>query len=264
MEKLMESIRQNGVLTPLILRKKDDFTFEIISGHRRKYACKKLGMQFIPAVVRDISRDEAIIAMVDSNLYRETFLPSEKAKAYKMKMDAMRRKAGRPPKENLSPVATNFSCDTAAEIGAASGDSRDQVFRYLRLNELTPELLEFVDEGKIGMRTAVEISYLEEEEQRDLVDFIDTEEVFPSHAQTRRMREQSKNGELTPNAIQQIMEEEKPNQKEQLKLPMESVERYFSTPTTPKRMKEIIYMALELYFQRERESMHRADDRDER
>ncbi len=146
MAQLVESIRMNGILTPIIARMREDGEYECVAGHRRKCACAKLGMAVIPTIVRTLSRDEAVLAMVDSNLQREKLLPSERAKAYQMKMDAMRRTAGRPPK-NLSPVATNLSYDTASEIGKQLGDSRDQVFRYIRLNYLTPELLQFVDEG---------------------------------------------------------------------------------------------------------------------
>lgn len=253
MVKLMESIRNNGVLNPIIVRRKEDERYEIISGHRRKYACKKLGMNLIPMIVRDISRDEAVIAMVDSNLQREVILPSEKAKAYKMKMDAMRRRAGRPSKGNCVPVAHNYDGKKTREIIAEeSGESPDQVRRYIRLNELTPELLEFVDEGKIGLRPAVEISYLQEEEMRDLVDFIDTEDVFPSHAQAIRMKELSREGKLDTDAINEIMGEEKPNQKPKFKIPMERLERYFPRGT-PQQMEDTIFKALEFYRQRKRE-----------
>ena len=260
MEKLIESIRNNGVLNPIIVRRKEDERYEIISGHRRKYACQKLGMALIPMIVRDISRDEAVIAMVDSNLQREVILPSEKAKAYKMKMDAMKRRAGRPSKENLSPVATNFPIDTATEIGKAVGESRDQVFRYIRLNELTPELLEFVDDGKIGLRPAVELSYLQEEEMRDLVDFIDTEGTFPSHAQAIRMKELSREGSLDTDTINEIMEEEKPNQKPKIRIPFEPLERYFHKDTPPKEIEQVILKALDEYYMRRRAR----NDRDER
>ena len=171
MEQLVHSIEVNGVLNPVIARKKEDERYELISGHRRKRACQILGIELIPIIVREMSRDEAVIEMVDSNLQREHILPSEKAKAYKMKTDAMRRKAGRPSRENCAPVEHNFDGKRTVEIiGDENGESREQIRRYIRLNELTPELLEFVDEGKIGMRPAVELSYLQEEEMRDLVD----------------------------------------------------------------------------------------------
>lgn len=252
MEKLIESIRNNGVLNPILVRKKENERYEIISGHRRKYACQKLGVELIPMIVREISRDEAVIAMVDSNLQREVILPSEKAKAYKMKMDVMKRRAGRPSKENLSPVATNYPIDTAAEIGKVVGESRDQVFRFVRLNELTPELLEFVDEGKIGLRPAVEISYLQEEEQRDLVDFIDTEGTFPSHAQAIRMKDLSREGKLDTDTINEIMGEEKPNQKPKLRISMDSIGKYFRKDTLPQEIEQTILKALDEYYLRRR------------
>ena len=252
MEKLIESIRNNGVLNPIIVRKKEDERYEIISGHRRKYACKKLGMDLIPMIVRDISRDEAVIAMVDSNLQREVILPSEKARAYKMKMDAMKRQEKRTDL-TLSPMATKSPIDSAMEIGKSTGESRDQVFRYVRLNQLTPELLEFVDDGKIGLRPAVELSYLQEEEMRDLVDFIDTEGTFPSHAQAIRMKELSRDGKLDTDTINEIMGEEKPNQKPKFKIPMERLERYFPSGTPQKQMEDTIFKALEFYRQRKRE-----------
>ena len=252
MEKLIESIRNNGVLNPIIVRKKEDERYEIISGHRRKYACKKLGMDLIPMIVRDISRDEAVIAMVDSNLQREVILPSEKARAYKMKMDAMKRQ-GKRTDLTLSPMATKSPIDSAMEIGKSTGESRDQVFRYVRLNQLTPELLEFVDDGKIGLRPAVELSYLQEEEMRDLVDFIDTEGTFPSHAQAIRMKELSRDGKLDTDTINEIMGEEKPNQKPKFTIPMERLERYFPSGTPQKQMEDTIFKALEFYRQRKRE-----------
>lgn len=252
MEKLIESIRNNGVLNPIIVRKKEDERYEIISGHRRKYACKKLGMDLIPMIVRDISRDEAVIAMVDSNLQREVILPSEKARAYKMKMNAMKRQ-GKRTDLTLSPMATKSPIDSAMEIGKSTGESRDQVFRYVRLNQLTPELLEFVDDGKIGLRPAVELSYLQEEEMRDLVDFIDTEGTFPSHAQAIRMKELSRDGKLDTDTINEIMGEEKPNQKPKFKIPMERLERYFPSGTPQKQMEDTIFKALEFYRQRKRE-----------
>lgn len=252
MEKLIESIRNNGVLNPIIVRKKEDERYEIISGHRRKYACKKLGMDLIPMIVRDISRDEAVIAMVDSNLQREVILPSEKARAYKMKMDAMKCQ-GKRTDLTLSPMATKSPIDSAMEIGKSTGESRDQVFRYVRLNQLTPELLEFVDDGKIGLRPAVELSYLQEEEMRDLVDFIDTEGTFPSHAQAIRMKELSRDGKLDTDTINEIMGEEKPNQKPKFKIPMERLERYFPSGTPQKQMEDTIFKALEFYRQRKRE-----------
>ena len=247
MDQLIKSIQMNGVLNPVIARKKEGERYELISGHRRKHACEKLGIKQIPIIVRELSRDDAVIEMVDSNLQREYILPSEKAKAYKMKMEALKRKAGRPSKENVSPVGTHLRTDEI--VAREAGESRNQVQRYVRLNELTDELLEFVDEGKIGLRPAVELSYLQEEEMRDLVDYIDNEGVFPSHAQTIRMKELSREGTLDTETINEIMSEEKPNQKEKLKIPLERIEKYFAAGTSYQQMEETIVKALALYRQ---------------
>ena len=215
MAQLVESIRMNGVLNPVIALKIDENHYQLISGHRRKHACILLGIDRIPLIGRELSKEEAIIEMVDSNLQREHILPSEKARAYKMKMEAMKQQ-GKRTDLTSSPLGTKLRTDEI--IAQEAGESRNQIQRYIRLNELTPELLEFVDEGKIGMRPAVELSYLQEEEMRDLVDFIDDEEVFPSHAQTIRMKVLSKEGKLDTEAIREIMLEEKPNQKAKVKI----------------------------------------------
>ena len=254
MAQLVNSIRMNGVLNPVIARRIDDDHYELISGHRRKHACILLGIERIPLIGREISREEAIIEMVDSNLQREFILPSEKARAYKMKMDAMRRQGKRtdltsPP---MVEKLNGKEALSATKIGIEAGDSHEQVRRYIRLTELTPELLEFVDQGKIGMRPAVELSYLQEDEMRDLVDLIDDEEVFPSHAQTIRMKALSKEGKLDADAIREIMHEEKPNQKPRIKIPMERIERYFPSGTSQQQMEDIIVKALAMYHQRQR------------
>ena len=255
MDQLVESIRMNGVLNPVIALKIDENHYQLISGHRRKRACMLLGIDRIPLIGREMTKEEAVIEMVDSNLQREHILPSEKAKAYKMKYEALKRKAGRPSKDNSSPLATNLRGQRTDElVGAENGDSKDQVRRYIRLNELTDELLEFVDEGKIGMRPAVELSYLQEDEMRDLVDFIDDEEVFPSHAQTIRMKALSKEGKLDTEAIRDIMLEEKPNQRAKIKIPMERIEKYFPTGTSQQQMEDTIVKALAMYRQRQKEN----------
>ena len=255
MDALVESIRMNGVLNPVIALKIDENHYQLISGHRRKHACVLLGIDRIPLIGREMTKEEAVIEMVDSNLQREHILPSEKARAYKMKYEALKRKAGRPSKDNSSPLATNLRGQRTDElVGAENGDSKDQVRRYIRLNELTDELLEFVDEGKIGMRPAVELSYLQEDEMRDLVDFIDDEEVFPSHAQTIRMKALSKEGKLDTDAIREIMLEEKPNQKARIKIPMEKIEKYFPSGTSQQQIEETIVKALALYRQRQKEN----------
>ena len=243
MERLVQSIDNNGVLNPVILRKNGD-RYELIAGHRRKHACLRLGISGIPAIVRELSRDEAVVEMVDSNLQREHILPSEKAYAYKMKMDAMKRKAGRP-KENSTPMVSNLRTDEI--IGEESGESREQVRRYIRLTELIPELLTMVDEEKIAFRPAVELSYLTHDEQTDLLETIESEDCTPSLAQAIRMKNLSKVGKLDMDTIFTIMTEQKPNQKEKIKIPMERLEQFFPRGMPPKQIEDTIVKALTLY-----------------
>ena len=243
MERLVQSIDNNGVLNPVILRKNGE-RYELIAGHRRKHACLRLGISGIPAIVRELSRDEAVVEMVDSNLQREHILPSEKAFAYKMKMDAMKRKAGRP-KENVSQVGTNLRTDEI--IAEAAGESRNQIQRYIRLTELIPELLTMVDEEKIAFSPAVELSYLTEDEQRDLLETIESEEATPSLAQAIRMKNLSKVGKLDMDTIFAIMTEQKPNQKEKIKIPMERLEQFFPRGMPQKQIEDTIVKALTLY-----------------
>lgn len=244
MQELIHSIEVNGVLNPVIARKTEQGDYELISGHRRKHACEVLGIERIPIIVREISRDEAVIAMVDSNLQRENILPSEKAFAYKMKMEAMKRQGQR---NDLTSCPMVTKLNTATEIGDSSDESSRQVFRYIRLTELVPELLEMVDNGRMGFRPAVEISYLQEEEQRDLVETIDTEDCTPSLAQAIRMKELSREGKLDMDTIFGIMTEEKPNQREKIKIPAERFEKYFKRGTSPQVIEETIFKALDFY-----------------
>ena len=243
MELLIQSIDNNGVLNPVILRKNGE-RYELIAGHRRKHACLRLGISGIPAIVRELSRDEAVVEMVDSNLQREHILPSEKAYAYKMKMDAMKRKAGRP-KENSTPMVSNLRTDEI--IGEESGESREQVRRYIRLTELIPELLTMVDEEKIAFRPAVELSYLTRDEQTDLLETIESEDCTPSLAQAIRMKNLSKVGKLDMDTIFAIMTEQKPNQKEKIKIPMERLEQFFPRGMPQKQIEDTIVKALTLY-----------------
>ena len=243
MERLIQSIDNNGVLNPVILRKNGE-RYELIAGHRRKHACLRLGISSIPAIVRELSRDEAVVEMVDSNLQREHILPSEKAYAYKMKMDAMKRKAGRP-KENSTPMVSNLRTDEI--IGEESGESREQVRRYIRLTELIPELLTMVDEEKIAFRPAVELSYLTRDEQTDLLETIESEDCTPSLAQAIRMKNLSKVGKLDMDTLFAIMTEQKPNQKEKIKIPMERLEQFFPRGMPPKQIEDTIVKALTLY-----------------
>lgn len=219
MEQLVESIKANGVLTPAVLRQKENGRYELVSGHRRKRACERAGFSTLRSEIKDLTRDEAIVYMVESNYQRTTILPSEKAFAYKMRNEAMKRQAGRPTKENQSPQGINFSGKQTLEIMSEnSGDSRNQIHRYIRLTNLVPELLKLVDEGRIKMRPAVELSYLNEDCQRDVALQIDINDCTPSHDQTIRMRKMFDNGKLTAEAVEAIMSEEKPNQRERIVL----------------------------------------------
>jgi ParB family chromosome partitioning protein len=214
MTELVESVKTRGLIQPVLVRPVEDGMFEMVSGHRRKRAFELAGIEKIPARVQELTRDEAILSMVDSNLQRDEILPSEKAFAYKMRLEAMKRQAGRPTKNNYSPVANNLARTSSAELSEAVGESKDQIYRYIRLTNLIPEMLDLVDEKQIAMRPAVEISYLTPEEQKCLVETISYEDCTPSHAQTLRMRRFSEQGKLTNEAIEAIMSEEKPNQKE--------------------------------------------------
>ena len=261
MQKLIQSIQDYGVITPVVVRKKEDDRYELISGHRRKYACKFLGIEHLPVIVRDLSREEAVISMVDSNLQREHILPSEKAFAYKMKMDAMKRQGSRT---DLTSRPVGEKLLTVEKVSDDSEDSARQVHRYIRLTELTSELLELVDQGRIAFRPAVELSYLSEEEQRDLWETIDCEDVTPSYSQALRMRELSRQGQLDMDTIFAIMREEKPNQKEQVKIPMDRFSKYFPRGTPQRRIESVIFEALELYHRAQEQRRQRRDDRDER
>ncbi len=245
MMQLAESIKERGVITPATVRQKEDGRYELISGHRRKRASELAGFETLRCEVVELDRDDATILMVESNLQRSVILPSEKAYAYKMRLDAMKRKAGRPSKENLSPVGTNLRTDE--QLAQETGDSRNQIHRYIRLTNLVPELLEFVDEGKMKMRPAVELSYLDEDCQRDLVDEIDLNDCTPSHDQTIRMRKMFEEGKLTPEAIQAIMSEQKPNQREKIVLRDERVRKLIPKNVPLSQTEDFICKALEHY-----------------
>ena len=257
MEDFVENIKQKGVIHPVIVRPKEDGTYEMISGHRRKRACELAGIKEIPAIVRDMSDEDAIIYMVDSNKQREKILPSEKAFAYKMKLEAMKRQAGRPKKENSVPTAQDFKGKTSREIlGEEMGESQDQVRRYIRLTELIPELLQLVDDEKMKLRPAVEISYLTKSEQEYVFEAMEYNEVFPSHPQARELKKLSIEGKLTDDEIDRIMSEEKPNQKENIKFSVDKVRGYFPKEYTPTEMQNIIVKLLENYqlkWQKEKE-----------
>lgn len=251
MLEMAESVRQYGVLVPGLVRQLEDGSYQMVSGHRRKLASELAGRDTIPCIVRDLTDDEAVIIMVDSNLQRERVLPSEKAFAYKMKLDAMRRQAGRPSKENLSPLETNLR--TSAVIAQATGDSRAQVDRFIRLTNLIPEILDMVDDGRIAFRPAVELSYLTEQEQSALYDTMGREDCTPSLAQAIKMKAFSRDGKLTDAVILSIMAEEKPNQKEQFRIPKERISKYFKPGTPARTMEDTIIKALDYYRKRQRE-----------
>ena len=248
MFQLVESIKERGVITPATVRQKEDGRYELISGHRRKKACELAGFETLRCEVVDLDRDEAMVVMVDSNLQREEILPSEKAFAYKMKLDAMKRQAGRPRKENGVPVGHDYLTGKSRELLAAeTTDSNTQIQRYVRLTNLVPELLEFVDEGRIKMRPAVELSYLNEDCQRDLVDEIDLNDCTPSHDQAIRMRKFFEEGKLTTEAISAIMSEEKPNQREKIVLRGDRVRSLIPKNIPINQTEEYVCKALEHY-----------------
>ena len=245
MAQLIESIKERGVITPATVRQKEDGRYELISGHRRKRACELAGFETLRSEIVDLNRDEATILMVESNFQRSEILPSEKAFAYKMRLEAMKRQAGRPRKENVSPVGTNLRTDE--QIAQETGDSRNQIHRYVRLTNLVPELLEFVDEGRIKMRPAVELSYLDEDCQRDVVDEIDLNDATPSHDQTIRMRKLFNEGNLTTEAIHAVMSEEKPNQKEKIVLRGDRVRQLIPKNIPVSQTEDFVCKALEHY-----------------
>ena len=244
MMQLVESVKERGVITPATVRQKEDGRYELVSGHRRKRACELAGFETLRSEIVDLNRDEATILMVESNFQRSEILPSEKAFAYKMRLEAMKRQAGRPTKNNLVPVGQNYSRE---ELAAQSGESQTQIQRYIRLTNLVPELLEFVDEGRIKMRPAVELSYLDEDCQRDVVDEIDLNDATPSHNQTIRMRKLFNEGNLTTEAIHAVMSEEKPNQKEKIVLRGDRVRQLIPKNIPVSQTEDFVCKALEHY-----------------
>lgn len=248
MVQLVESIKTNGVLTPAVLRQKEDGRYELVAGHRRKRACELAGLTTLRSEIKDLTRDEAVVYMVESNFQRTTILPSEKAFAYKMRLEAIKRQAGRPSKNNSAPVEQNFGGKTSRDlIAEQSGESREQVRRYIRLTNLVPELLELVDEGRIKMRPAVELSYLDEDSQRDVVEQIDINDCTPSHDQTIRMRKMFDSGKLTAEAVEAIMSEEKPNQRERIVLRGDRVRSLIPKNVQLKDTEDYVCKALEHY-----------------
>ena len=260
MREMVESIRQYGVLVPTLVRPNPEGGYQMISGHRRKMASELAGVP-LPCIVRDLTDDEAIIIMIDSNLQRENILPSEKAFAYKMKLDAMKRQGQRTDLTSATLLQKSDKRTSREILAEQTGESHEQIRKYIRLTYLLPELLAMVDNSvlkdkdtkQIAMRPAVELSYLSEGEQRTLLETMECEDCTPSHAQTIKMREFSKAGKLTPEVILSILQEEKPNQKEQFKIPKERISKYFAPGTPAQKMEDTIVKALELYRKRQRD-----------
>ena len=254
MQQTVESIREYGVLVPAIARPLEDGTFELISGHRRKHACELAGIETMPVIVRDLDRNAAIIIMVDSNLQRENILPSEKAKAYKMKLEAIKRQGKR---HDLTSTQVVSKLRSNEEIGQAVNESRETIRRYIRLTELEPQLMQMVDEGKIAMTPAVEISYLKPEEQKLLIETIDSEQATPSLSQAQRMKRLSQEGKLSDDAMLGIMMEQKKPETWDLKLPMDKIRKYFPRSYTPQRMEETIIKLLDMWMKKRQRDQQR-------
>ena len=250
MAEMVDSVKQYGVLVPALVRPKADGGYEMVAGHRRKCAATLAGITEMPCIVRNLTDDEATIIMVDSNLQRETILPSEKAFAYKMKLEAMKRQGQRSDLTSTPLVSKSRSNE---ELVQKNGDSREQVRRFIRLTELIPSVLDMVDSGKIAFRPAVELSYLSKEQQQSLYDTMECEDCTPSLAQAIKMKEFSRDGKLTEEVILSIMQEEKPNQREQFKMPKERISKYFAPGTPAQKIEDTIIKALELYRRRERQ-----------
>ena len=261
MDQLVQSIKERGIITPVTLRPKEDGRYEIVSGHRRKKACELAGLDTVKAEVREMTRDEAIILMVESNLQRSTILPSEKAFSYKMRLEAMKRQAGRPSQENYSPLGNNsLGTKSSDEMAEEVGESKNTIFRYIRLTELIPELLLIVDESRIAFRPAVELSYLKKEEQTALLEEISYTDATPSLAQAIKMKKFSNEGKLSQKVIESIMSEEKPNQKEKINIKYEDARKFIPASVPYDKTGDYIMKALE-YYHRYQE---RQKDRDAR
>ena len=257
MTEMVESVKERGVLSPVLVRPMPDGGYQMVSGHRRKFASELAELPTVPCIVRELTDDEAIIIMVDSNLQRERVLPSEKAFAYKMKLDAMKRQGERVDLTSTPAVSKLRSNEV---VGAQGGESREQVRRYIRLTNLVPELLDMVDNTalkekgtlQMALRPAVELSYLPENEQNALLEVMESEDCTPSHAQAIKIRDFSEKGKLNPNVILSIMQEEKPNQVEQFKMPRNRIDKFFPAGTPTQKIEDTIVKALEMYRKRER------------
>ena len=259
MTEMVESVKERGVLSPVLVRPMPDGGYQMVSGHRRKFASELAELPTVPCIVRELTDDEAIIIMVDSNLQRERVLPSEKAFAYKMKLDAMKRQGQRRDLTS-SPVGTKLGTRSNQELAEQSPDSKTQIHRYICLTNLVPELLDMVDNSvlkekgtlQMALRPAVELSYLPENEQNALLEVMESEDCTPSHAQAIKIRDFSEKGKLNPDVILSIMQEEKPNQVEQFKMPRNRIDKFFPAGTPAQKIEDTIVKALELYRRRER------------
>ena len=260
MQNMAESIKTFGIQTPAIVRQKEDGRYELISGHRRKMALEIIGSNELPCIIRQLNDTDAVVAMIDANIQREIILPSEKARSYKMRLDAMRKQTGRPS-NNYSPLGNNISSKlSSTELAETVGESKNQIFRYIRLNELIPQILDMVDNSviqdksclKIAMRPAVELSYIPAKQQKLLLNEMIANDSTPSHDQAIKMRKFTEEGKLDENVIQSIMQETKPNQVEQFKIPRERLNKYFTPDTSIQSIEETIIKALDAYRQRER------------
>ena len=258
MQDTAQSIREHGVLVPAIVRPREEGGYEIVAGHRRHFASQIAGLDTMPAIVRELDDDAATIIMVDSNLQRETLLPSERAWAYKMKLDAMKRQAGRPSKDNCSQVGNNFSGQRSSELMAQQiGESKNQIFRFIRLTELIPPLLDMVDERKIAFNPAVELSYLKPEEQVELLDAMDSEQATPSLSQAQRLKKFSQEGHLSIDVMRAIMSEEKKSELDRVTLTSDKLHKYFPKSYTPQQMEQVILKLLEGWYNRRQHSQER-------
>lgn len=253
MAEMVDSVRKYGVLVPALVRPKEDGGYEMVAGHRRKFAAALAELTEIPCIVRNLTDDEATIIMVDSNLQRETILPSEKAFAYKMKLDAMKRQGQRSDLTSATKLQKSAGKTSREILAEQAGESHEQIRKYIRLTLLIPELLQMVDDGKIAFSPAVEFSYLKEQEQRSLLDTMELEDCTPSVAQAKKLKQFSQDGKLTDEVILSIMQEDKPNQKEQFKMPKERISKYFAPGTPAQKIEDTIIKALELYRKRQRD-----------
>ena len=257
MAEMVDSVKQYGVLVPALVRPKADGGYEMVAGHRRKCAATLAGITEMPCIVRNLTDDEATIIMVDSNLQRETILPSEKAFAYKMKLDAMKRQAGRPSKENCSQVGNDFGKKSSEVLAEQVGQSKNQIFRYIRLTELIPELMDMVDEKKIALNPAYELSFLKKEEQVDLLDAMDSEQATPSLSQAQRLKKYSQEGHLTLDMMRVIMGEEKKSDLDRVTFTSDTLRKYFPKSYTPQRMQETIIKLLEAWQKKRQRDQER-------